>query len=74
MDARKITNYSALAEVTFIETGVCEGVTGYWFSDRNYKRVFVTDDQLHARLDLRKRTLFASSKSQGQKSGPASDN
>lgn len=46
MDAATLAIYCNVREVSFVETGVCNGDKGAWFVDRKNNRRFVTADEL----------------------------
>lgn len=58
IDSVKISQFCNVAELTFVEVGIKDGQAGFWFSPRDYSRVFYTEDHILARLDRRRNTLF----------------
>ena len=58
IEGKNLSQFSLLSEMTFVETGVLEGQSGYWFSERDYKRKFVTESEIFERLERRKASLF----------------
>ena len=58
MKARKITRFCAVSELTLIEAGSVDGRDGWWFNDTKLRRHFVSEDEMHERLERRKSSLF----------------
>lgn len=58
MDAQKLSAFCNVAELVFVELGTVDGESGLWFCDRMLDRVFVTEAEIYARLDHRKRSFF----------------
>ncbi len=59
IEARYITAFSNLKEITFIESGEKQGKKGYWFSKHDYTRTFATEQEIFSQLDRRHEgTLF----------------
>ncbi|MCK6439170.1 MAG: hypothetical protein L6Q71_03085 [Planctomycetes bacterium] len=58
LDAQLLTQFSHVAEMAFVETGLKDGKPGYWFQDRKLVRVFVPENEIYERLEKRKHTLF----------------
>ncbi len=58
MKSSKLTRYCQSAEVTFVENGRQDGESGFWFLTYKGERIFVSEQEVHTRLERRKNSLF----------------